>query len=78
MTHPNTTTLTATNDVVAAAVAAELLSLAEQADANAARYDGHLNDHGGIGSASRAYRNVATSLRWRAQLIRSAAEEATA
>lgn len=80
-THTATDTLTALlthDDIVATAIAAELVSIAEQADANATRYTGHPDDHGGIGSASRAYRNVATSLRWRAQMIVAAAEKASA
>lgn len=78
-THTATDTLTAlfTHDhIVATAIAAELISLADQADANATRYTHHPDDHGRIGSASRAYRNVATSLRWRAQMIHAAADSA--
>jgi hypothetical protein len=50
-------------------LAAELISVADQADDNANRYTNHPNDHGRLGSASRAYRTIATSLRWRAQMI---------
>jgi hypothetical protein len=79
--HPDTgrplTMLLSPGETLAAAIAAELLNAAHDADANAARYDTHRNDHGGIGSASRAYRTVATSLRWRAQILLDKAANTT-
>jgi len=56
---------------VVLAWAAELHSIADQADRNAAGFaqmpDGQ--DHGRVGSASKCARAFATSLRWRAQQI---------
>jgi hypothetical protein len=80
MTNTHTTTSPLTpilthDDITATALAAELISLADQADANATRYTAHPDDHGGIGSASRAYRTIATSLRWRAQMIVAGTEQ---
>jgi hypothetical protein len=56
---------------VVLAFAAELQSIAEQADANSARYAAMPGDrdHGGVGSASKCSSTFATSLRWRAQQI---------
>jgi hypothetical protein len=64
----------AAGETVAAAFAAELLSIADQADANSRRYTNLDTDHGGIGSASHCARVFATSLRWRANQILDAAE----
>lgn len=63
----------AAGEPVAAAFAAELFSIAEQADANAKRYTRLVADHGELGSASHCARVFATSLRWRAQQILDAA-----
>ena len=65
------------NDTIAMAQAAALLSFAEQADRNAGHYTGHPADHGGFGSASKAFRVMATSMRWEAQRLLLEAEQAT-
>lgn len=51
------------------AFAAELHSIADQADANSVRYARLDGDTGEVGSASHCARVFATSLRWRAQQI---------
>lgn len=64
---------------IAMAFAAELQSIAEQADANSRRYARLDGDHGELGSASHCARVFATSLRWRAQqILDEAAKRSTA
>lgn len=66
---------------VAMAFAAELQSIADQADRNAIGFAAMPDDkdHGGVGSASACSRVFATSLRWRAQqILDEAAKRSTA
>jgi hypothetical protein len=58
-------------ETVVTAFVAELHSIADQADRNAAGFARMPDeqDHGRVGSASKCARAFATSLRWRAQQI---------